>query len=1228
MNDKPNSDNSQLREQMWDLVYGLLEQDESRDLITRIKSDPQAARLYAEVRLQADLVGYAAQVEDSSLVLTGDSAGREVAPAASQRKHAQPAAALGKSRSGNILAGIVAVALTLLIGVGLFLPHAAEHQLAQSDFLMIDVSSPRDLPGGITNEIPVRIARPDGVGQMAQGEATVFSADGAKTYSAMFLTNGVGHGKFTVPGEAMQPGATLTVAATAVDASRNLAENELKELDLKQLDDQIDEVRLKEKSASSLTAALPVREEPQLQYFFAESPVSEPGQENQLAMWGVNAYSNTPAPVKVAEVAVEDEAGASVAMPTWRTEGNLALIRFALPEAAENREPTLGIRDAEGDKVQAPLSGIVMQPYRQSAKSLEQKDAARYGLATNAAPEVRAPKVPTTEAAAPLPAAIMPAAPPAPATPAKPGEPSGEQRRLASSGYARANELPAQQSANSLDRSVAANGAEKELLSEVTKLEREAWEAKQAENKGMAFTIPTEYDGRRLAVRLNYRGLDVAEKQIDSEKEVADKDVADGRAQKKSGQVVTFDLPPEISGPVVMQLFDLDSYELLQRQVTLRESPRKLNVGILGGKDTYAPGEVVSVTLQFTDENGQPAPGTQVGVRLWNEQVVQSLGKRPLLLADALQTTTEYLAYGEVQELERARSLGVALSANRAKKEADSTTDEKLATSSRLESLKADAAKAQSAAASRPEAAGAEATPAPPESTPDASEPAGEAAKAVDGLAVGGKGFGGGAGTARFYADDMAESYKYELETRFGESETPQLLATNSALVRAEYEAAKRQLDDERQARQAAIGRILLIGGIGAAVFLGLLMLLKLPAKARVVVPSLALAAASVALGWNWIGMRPGAGLQQIAMVEDQSAIDSAPQAAKPMARPARSGNEFDRVAMNAEMHDPAALGGIESASGAAPASDDYGSVASGLEETNLPAPAIVPADTPTEGAPTPRYAKESFSGAVPGSGGFAPPSGGAAKGPAGRGGVDADRDSPFARETLERQKMAELAESKQIEQRKAGTDLQLAQGKNLPEAIGSRGGAGEGSFDQPLSKSMRAARPAPSSAPAQSPAPGLPPESKPAAVGAPAASSASTAPISPESDETSAAGDKAGMKSKLAGGGKPEGKLEKGAADFNEQNLDLLDRFGSDMKRRSMSADRLPELRGDGAVASGAPASIYFNPRLIADDNGRATIEFTMPPVESEYRLLIDALGSGRIGALQQVIECREAAK
>jgi uncharacterized protein YfaS (alpha-2-macroglobulin family) len=57
---------------------------------------------------------------------------------------------------------------------------------------------------------------------------------------------------------------------------------------------------------------------------------------------------------------------------------------------------------------------------------------------------------------------------------------------------------------------------------------------------------------------------------------------------------------------------------------------------------------------------------------------------------------------------------------------------------------------------------------------------------------------------------------------------------------------------------------------------------------------------------------------------------------------------------------------------------------------------------------------------------------------------------------------------------------------------------------------------------------------------------------------------------------------------------------------------------------SSGSPAAaavLYANPQLVTDANGRATIEFMMPPGETSYRLLVDALGKGRIGSKQEVI-------
>jgi hypothetical protein len=56
------------------------------------------------------------------------------------------------------------------------------------------------------------------------------------------------------------------------------------------------------------------------------------------------------------------------------------------------------------------------------------------------------------------------------------------------------------------------------------------------------------------------------------------------------------------------------------------------------------------------------------------------------------------------------------------------------------------------------------------------------------------------------------------------------------------------------------------------------------------------------------------------------------------------------------------------------------------------------------------------------------------------------------------------------------------------------------------------------------------------------------------------------------------------------------------------------------------APTSLYFNPQLMTDAEGKATIHIKMPQAESEYRLLIDALGQGRIGSQQQTIVCGPA--
>jgi len=65
---------------------------------------------------------------------------------------------------------------------------------------------------------------------------------------------------------------------------------------------------------------------------------------------------------------------------------------------------------------------------------------------------------------------------------------------------------------------------------------------------------------------------------------------------------------------------------------------------------------------------------------------------------------------------------------------------------------------------------------------------------------------------------------------------------------------------------------------------------------------------------------------------------------------------------------------------------------------------------------------------------------------------------------------------------------------------------------------------------------------------------------------------------------------------------------------------------RTAGKPESASPAALYFNPQLVTDSRGQAMIRFVMPQVDSEYRLLIDALGDGRIGSRQQILICGDS--
>src|SRR5688500_9234606 len=126
--------------------------------------------------------------------------------------------------------------------------------------------------------------------------------------------------------------------------------------------------------------------------------------------------------------------------------------------------------------------------------------------------------------------------------------------------------------------------------------------------------------------------------------------------------------------------------------------------------------------------------------------------------------------------------------------------------------------------------------------------------------------------------------------------------------------------DQERREAIGTIGRVLVFGGCGALLLLGILLLLKLPAKARIVIPSLVVAAASIVLGLGWLGWTPGANWRQIAMTPAKTVEQDAEPATAETTPPPRDMRAGD--APSPQPADPSALSNLESSSAGVPADD------------------------------------------------------------------------------------------------------------------------------------------------------------------------------------------------------------------------------------------------------------------------------------------------------------------
>jgi hypothetical protein len=176
----------QLEQRMWEYVYDLLSDDEANALEAQITSEPDVARVYAEVKLQSERVAAAAKLEMEQVELQRP-ADREVAattePSMTRASRVAPAASL---HSVNWLVGLAAAALLMITGYTYLKPDSplnpqnvalVEQKIADRHVRTV-VTGPEKLQLGVTNSFSVSTTDAKGTPQIANVEYRLYDSSG------------------------------------------------------------------------------------------------------------------------------------------------------------------------------------------------------------------------------------------------------------------------------------------------------------------------------------------------------------------------------------------------------------------------------------------------------------------------------------------------------------------------------------------------------------------------------------------------------------------------------------------------------------------------------------------------------------------------------------------------------------------------------------------------------------------------------------------------------------------------------------------------------------------------------------------------------------------------------------------------------------------------------------------------------------------------------------------
>ena len=1111
------NDHDQLREQMWDLVYGLTTAEETAALHARIKSDPKIARLYAEVRLESDLLAQAARVEAS--VHLADPAPTTHQPAAGRAK--PPAAASSAGRGRTILSlhwfsAVAASALAVLLAVGIFFrtdqPQAEPTHLVS---IRAYYSQGDALVSGLPQQIELE-AR-DGQGNPVSVPLTtqIAAADGPPRYEYKLETNDGGRANMPVPADALAAGVKLRVLHDA----ELLAE-----------------------------APLPVREEPLETSVTLDKEWYQPGDVVRWRAVNLTAFTRQAkdaqslsfqlhmddqalAPDDSVELAGTGIVTGEFSLPPDAPQGLYALTVQSEPQAEPQTEALVAV-GREGALL--PESETY---FRRSARGsagkpveLAMRDDGKFtggglgkpegGARGRAVAEVdgksrqngarpSSPRPPRPDLAAqPAPAAV---APPAPASAPASDAPPRPAAKTFEKPYSEGVAAPVDSIARKMKVATPSlQPADKREKSESLVL---------AEGDAVQLAIPAEAEGKKLSVETKYRGLVLAKIQVPQVEEKL------GQASEfESGQALSDQIQvplPPVTGEVEVTLFDDSASQRrpLLTQRVMRMPRNEFNIDLQAMKESYAPGEKVQLTVEVKDDVAQQAIAqAMLGVNVRPALSRVALNEQLARVKQLAQTTDEAASPGlkaDQKELEPPRpGLAGRASGRGGAQKTESKTD-------------------PADVADRPADADQSALP----------------SKALSRSAPGSD----ATGAAVFAPEDLAERQQgfFTLGDRILHSEVlaatdaveppsgPRLLVSNEAQIQQELERRK-TLVARREAKAALwkgmLGRCLLAGGVFMLLVVAVGLVMQRPASPRMWAPSLAIAGACFVVGLIWLLNQPR-NPQTVAQRSDfgDAAGVEEPKAAHTMSPP----------------------------SGPSPTAE--------LPEQPDPSSSASPMQSTAEAV-----------------GGFS-----ASSAPSGE--------------------PSDGALVKQLDAAAPGESIQLKQ-----------------EFVRPAPKPGETREP--SAAGATSPEMNNQPATPQAAADneqAKAVRLRSALEIRPS--RKSGAGERAEDEARL----KKEGvhpPLEKGLA---ERDLERVDKKNSSRGKTTLLTEKervedaeldLARLK-DQRSQTRQPNTIVWQPLVRADENGHAVIEFTMPEVPGDYRLVLDVHGAGRVGQLQVPLRCEAPA-